>query len=72
MKTGTPFPSRLRWTAQNLVDAIPLRLSQAIDFVAAAGARGENDSRFDSPSRRKLRGCYLPGRTSLPLFRVGG
>lgn len=70
MNTSTQFPFRLQWTAQDLVDAIPLRLSEMAAFTTIAGAPGENDSRFDRPSRRELRGRYVPERTGLSLFRV--
>ncbi|MGH8085098.1 MAG: hypothetical protein ACREPV_07460 [Lysobacter sp.] len=70
MKTSIQFPFRLQWTVQDLVDAIPLRLSEMAAFTTIAGAHGENDNRFDVPSRRELRGRHLPEQTGLPLFRV--
>lgn len=72
MKTTAPFacfPSRLRWTAQDLADAVP-RLAEAIAFQAGAGGGATNDTRFERPPPRALRGRYLPRASSMPLFRI--
>lgn len=69
MNTSTQFPSRLHWTAQDLADAIPLRLSEVVAFMTTAGAPGENDSRVDLPSRRELHRRYVPEPKTF-LFRV--
>ncbi|MGQ4659593.1 hypothetical protein [Lysobacter sp. F6437] len=72
MKISTQFPFDLHWTAQDLADAVPLRLSEMVEFATTAGKQGENDSRFDRPPRRELGGRYLHGWTGLSLFRVHG
>lgn len=36
------FPFDLRWDAQDLVDAVPLRLHQRIDFAALRQGNGES------------------------------
>ncbi|MGJ4729864.1 hypothetical protein [Luteimonas sp. SDU101] len=38
MDTFAHFPTRLHWTAQQLTDAVPLRLHELYAFDAARGA----------------------------------
>ena len=61
----TPF-ERLRWTSQDIADAVPLRLHE-LDLFDAADARdpSANAARFQQPAR--LRNAYhaaaaLPAR----------
>jgi hypothetical protein len=35
MNAFAPFPARLHWNAQQLADAVPLRLSQMLGFERA-------------------------------------
>ena len=55
--SATPF-EHLRWTSQDIADAVPLRLHE-IDLFDAADARGAsaNAARFRQPPR--LRNAYL-------------
>lgn len=55
--SATPFEN-LRWTSQDIADAVPLRLHE-IDLFDAADARdaSANAARFQHPPR--LRNAYL-------------
>lgn len=70
MKTIDTCAPRFQFTVQQLVDAIPLRLSEMIEFSAPVGMAGRNDGRFHQPSRRELRGRYMSEPALLSLFRV--
>ena len=63
------FPTRLHWTAQQLTDAVPLRLHQLYAFAAddpspGRAANGEHD-------RRRARHGYAPHAVLPPRFRIG-
>ena len=63
------IPTRLNWTAQQLADAVPLRLHQLYAFPAdgplpGRAANGEH-------GRRRARCGYAPHAVLPPRFRVG-
>ena len=66
MNTTSTFPYRLHWTAQDIADAVPLRLFELFSFDAGAGGADLDRSANHLP-RRNWRGAYL--RVSeLPAF----
>ncbi len=60
------LPHAFHWSAQELADAVPLRLHQLLDFdglQSRSAANGDRDGKTRTPS-------YLP-RTALPsTFRI--
>ncbi|OHE85692.1 MAG: hypothetical protein A2579_05975 [Lysobacterales bacterium RIFOXYD1_FULL_69_11] len=72
MKTPTQSSNCLNCNVENPIDAIPDRLPHMVEYATSAGVSGVNDSAFDRPARRELRGRYSPAMMSLPLFRVHG
>lgn len=72
MKTSAQSPSRQYWTAQDLANAMSLRLSAMPAFATAAGASGDNDNCYDAPPKRELRGRYLAQLRPVNLFHVHG
>jgi len=65
MNAFAPFPSRLHWTAQQLADAVPLRLHELFAFDAAhhgAGPAAANGER-----RRRRAAAGYAARSVLPL-----
>lgn len=66
MNTSSTFPFALHWTAQELADAVPLRLFEL--FAFDAGADGADlDRCANQLPRRRRRGGYLRP-TELPAF----
>lgn len=63
--TGSPFP--LNWSAQDLADAVPLRLHQIVRFDPDALTPADGVA----PRARNHRG-YAPRATAAPLFRILG
>lgn len=66
------YPFDLRWTPQDLVDAVPLRLHQMYAFDANDEATcGPASANNETKARRGglLRG-YLPAAAFHPLFRI--
>ena len=75
MNLHTHFPSRLHWTADQLVDAVPPRLHELFAFDAVTGADLQPDSANASrmaPTRhtRSYLSTYLRGAAMRALFRV--
>ena len=62
MNTFPHFPSHLHWTAQQLADAVPLRLHELYAFDAARDAGGAANS---ERRRRPVASAYA-ARASLP------
>lgn len=58
MNTKTTFPFAPHWTAQQLADAVPLRLFELFAFDAGADGADLDRSANQLP-RRGLRGAYL-------------
>jgi hypothetical protein len=56
------FPARPHWTAQQLADAVPLRLHQLFAFDARDGA----DERAANAARHRARDARYVQRSSLP------
>ncbi|TWT22572.1 hypothetical protein FQY83_06035 [Luteimonas marina] len=70
MNAFAHFPSRLHWTAQQLADAVPLRLHELFAFDAA---RDEGCRAAANGGRRRARsdGGYV-ARSALPSrFGIG-
>ncbi len=68
MNAFAHFPSRLHWTAQQLADAVPLRLHELFAFDAARhdASPAANAPRRTAPhGKRYLRAAALP-----PRFRI--
>jgi len=67
------FPDRLRWSAQQLADAVPLRLFELLALAVEAPADAANAGRHASPrAARAWHGRYA-SRSALPcLIRVHG
>lgn len=62
------FPFDLRWTAQDLADAVPLRLHPLLRFDAASPAPAARDA----APRRGWRNAYAPRTAAALLFRIQG
>ncbi len=57
------------WTADDLADAVPMRLHRLVAFDAAdVPAAGTSANR--AAPRPRCRAGYLPAAGTLPLFRV--
>jgi hypothetical protein len=68
METVSAFPSGPHWTAQQLTDAAPLRLFEAINFQALH--YGQLDASANDPRvRQREPRSYLP-RAAHAAFRV--
>lgn len=69
MDTSSTFPFAPHWTAQDLADAVPLRLFELFAFDAdAAGAIPGRSA--NQPPRRGLRGAYRRNGELPASFRV--
>lgn len=64
MNAFTSLPHRFAWSAQQLADAMPRRLSELCVFDSAADHPA-------SPARRSARRSFLPSAQPA-LFRVRG
>ena len=69
MKTTSIFPYRLHWTAQDIADAVPLRLFELFSFDAGADGADLDRSANHLP-RRNWRGAYLRIGELPASFRV--
>lgn len=77
MSATTPLPAYgypfdLRWTPQDLTDAVPLRLSQLLDFDLGRDAGcGPASANGGARARRVgLMHDYLPAAAFHPRFRI--
>lgn len=70
MNTPMSRPFRIRNTTRHSIEAMPIRPPQMATFATSAGACGANDTPFDRPGRRELRGRYASNATPPALFRV--
>jgi len=61
------FPAQLHWSAQDLADAVPLRLFELFAFDPADAMPSANRA-----SARTHRRGYLPAAPLSTLFHVGG
>ena len=69
MNAFAHFPARLHWTAQELADAVPLRLHEMFAYDAAAS---DHARRAANAERRRARvDSYLPPAALRSHFRVG-
>ncbi len=66
MKTPSTFPFAAHWTAQDLADAVPLRLFELFAFDADGDGAHLGRVANHAP-RRSLRGAYLRN-SALPAF----
>ena len=66
---ATPFDA-LRWNAQQLADAVPLRLHQVLRFDIGADARSANTPISHAPIGHAQHDGYLASEAAPPLFRV--
>ena len=60
MNTHASFPYRLAWTAQEIADAVPLRLFELFAFDLGTDSHGSQGSADQLPAPRRLRGGYRP------------
>jgi hypothetical protein len=65
---GVFFPSQLHWTAQELTEAVPLRLHELFAFAAARDGAADcaNGRQAPRPPQRN----YLPATPAPEVFRV--
>ena len=72
MNALNDFPSVLHWTARDLADAVPLRLSELLEFHAgrAIGDRLASANSAPRLQRNPLRHDYLPMAGFRSSFRV--
>lgn len=67
MHAFVPFPRHLHWTAQQLADAVPLRLHQLLAFnVGDVDATAAANTLHRAP---RAASGYLP-KVPLPAFRI--
>jgi hypothetical protein len=62
------FPSQLHWTAQQLTEAVPLRLHEM--FAYDAGVPAQSASNASGPQRPLQRQGYTPPAPSPSFFRI--
>lgn len=67
MNAFIALPSAFSWTPDQLAEAVPLRLHEAVAFDAR-----DNDAlpAANGLHRRARASGYLPARASLPNFRI--
>ena len=65
----SPFET-LRWSAQDLADAVPLRLSELFAFDASLAGIVASDSANPTAATRAQQGSYLPAPPSSTGFRI--
>jgi hypothetical protein len=68
MNATTTFPAAIHWSAQDLADAVPLRLHELFE-VAGLPARAGNAGRL-VPSPRRWRAGYAAVAPLPPRFRI--
>ena len=66
MNADVYFPSQLNWTAQELAEAVPLRLHELFAFGVEHDLRAANSAAPRAARRRN----YLPAAPALEVFRV--
>lgn len=65
------FPFRLYWDAQQLVDAVPLRLHELFDFDAGREAAQASNAHRIAPPRATRVPSHYAGQGALPaMFRI--
>lgn len=69
MNASLQYPFDLHWTSHDLVDAIPLRLSEMLDFDAHRDGEGSASANAASIEARRRTAGFLP-RPQAALFRV--
>lgn len=69
MNASLQYPFDLRWTAHDLADAVPLRLSELPDFDAHRDCDGSASANTASPMRSRPSRPYV-ANSAPPLFRV--
>jgi hypothetical protein len=65
MNADVYFPSQLNWTAQELAEAVPLRLHELFAFDAGRDVDASN-THHALPQRKG----YLPPLPASPFFRI--
>ena len=65
MNADVYFPSQLNWTAQELAEAVPLRLHELFAFDAGRDVDASNGNHV-----LPQRSGYLPPLPPSPFFRV--
>jgi hypothetical protein len=68
MNADVYFPSQLNWSAQELAEAVPLRLHEL--FAFDAGRDGQACNAAHEPQRLPQREGYVPVPPASPLFRI--
>lgn len=64
------MPLQTHWTSQDLADAVPLRLSELLDFDADRDIGTERASANTVTSRHAPRPESFARNTTLPFFRI--
>ena len=65
MNADDYFPSQLHWSAQELAEAVPLRLHELVAFDVGRDMDASNISQ-----RLPQREGYLPASPASPFFRI--
>lgn len=65
------FPFDLRWSSQDLADAVPLRLHELFAFDASREVTDHTSANQVAGRRRPARTGYIDGEGFTRLFRVG-
>ena len=68
MNANVYFPSQLNWTAQELAEAVPLRLHELFAFDAGRHVDASNTNH--ALHRLPQREGYLPPLPAPPFFRI--
>ena len=68
MNANVYFPSQLNWTAQELAEAVPLRLHELFAFDAGRDVDASNTNH--ALHRLPERTGYLPPLPAHPFFRI--
>ena len=70
MNAFAHFPTRLHWTAQQLADAVPLRLHELDVFDAARDAGNAPAANAANASQARRGGAYLRPAALHARFRI--
>jgi hypothetical protein len=70
MHTPTAFPFHLHWNAQDIADAVPLRLHQLYDIDHVGETALQASANQVGPQRRPRSTSYLPGSHLPALIRI--
>jgi len=68
MNAFTPLPSQFRWSPQELVGAVPLRLTELLDFDAAR--EGTSPAANGARGRLRIAHGYRAADALAPRFRI--